>query len=118
MVYTDGMHLVAESLAELCAYADKIGLNREWLQLKGKNIHPHLDICGKVKQRVLADKNVKQISQKEIVKICQLNYREPHTENEIKELESYHNKKIAEVEKPCNSDYDRMFKNIFRRCGL
>jgi len=30
MVYTDGIHLVADSLEELHEFAHKIGLKREW----------------------------------------------------------------------------------------
>lgn len=44
MVYTDGIHLVADSLDELHAFAQKIGLKREWFQDHPK--HPHYDIFG------------------------------------------------------------------------
>lgn len=118
MVYTDGVHLVAESLAELCSYAQKIGLNQEWLQIMGRKIHPHLDICGKVRQRVLADSNVKKVSPKEIVKICKLNYRVPETPEEVIEWENHHNKKMEDVPMPTERDFDRMFSNIMKRVGL
>jgi hypothetical protein len=117
MIYTDGAHLIAESLDELCSYADKIGLNRYWLQLSGKNLHPHFDICGKVKERILADVSVKKVSAKEIVRICKLSFRPPETSNEVKEWEERNGKCIDEI-KPTESDYERMIKNIFKRSGL
>ncbi len=118
MVYTDGAHLVADSLIELCEYAGKIGLNHEWLQLRGYNIHPHLDICGKVKQRVLEDEFVTKVTPKEIVRICRLNYRPPQTTEEITEWENYHGKKIDEMYQPSENDYGRMISNIFKRSNL
>jgi hypothetical protein len=117
MIYTDGAHLVAESLTELCAYADKIGLNRYWLHLSGRNTHPHFDICGKVKERILADINVKRVSAKEIVRICKLNFRQPETDSEVKEWEERNGKSIDDI-KPTESDYERMLGNIFKRSGL
>lgn len=115
MVYTDGVHLVAESVQELLEYAHKIGLNTQWMHLMGKLVHPHFDICGKVKQRVLADEQVKQVSKKEIVRICKLNFRPPETDEELDEWEAYHTKKIEEIEMPTKKDFDRMFENILRK---
>jgi hypothetical protein len=117
MIYTDGSHLIAESLDELCSYADKIGLNRYWLQLSGRNLHPHFDICGKVKERILADINVKKVSAKEIVKICKLSFRPPQTDSEVKEWEERNGKSIDDI-KPSESDYERMMRNIFKRSGV
>ena len=42
-VYTDGTHLIADSLDELHAFAAKIGLKRYWFQ-DAKKLHPHYDI--------------------------------------------------------------------------
>lgn len=45
-------HLYAESLAELLAFADKIGLKREWLQNgDGKDGFPHFDVTGVMRER-------------------------------------------------------------------
>jgi hypothetical protein len=118
MLYTDGKNLIATNLTKLCSYANTVGLSNEWLQLGEKNIHPHLKICGKVRQRVLADRRVKQVTSKEIVKICKLNYVLPEDAQDVKEWENYHGKKIADLSKPSEKDYSRMMKNIFERCGL
>jgi hypothetical protein len=117
MLYTDGAHLIGESLAELCTYADKIGLNRYWLHLQGRSIHPHFDICGKVKERILTDRNVKQVSTKEIVRICKRSFRPPETESEVQEWEAQNGKSIEDI-KPTELDYERMIRNIFKRSGL
>lgn len=42
MTYTDGRHLVADSLKELHEFAQKMGLKREWFQDHPR--HPHYDI--------------------------------------------------------------------------
>ncbi|MDB5192354.1 MAG: hypothetical protein JWQ96_1917 [Segetibacter sp.] len=118
MVYTDGVHLTADSLDELYGYANKLGLNTNWLHFMGRNIHPHFDICGNVKRRVLGDKSVKKVTCKEIVKLSMLNYRLPETDNEVKEWEAYHNKSVSDIPMPSKSDYDRMFDNIYKRCGV
>ena len=52
MVYTDGTHLVADTLIELHKFADKIGLKREWFQ---DHQIPHYDIFGcKIKRALEA----------------------------------------------------------------
>jgi hypothetical protein len=118
MLYTDGVHLISTSLTQLCAYASTIGLNHEWLQLGAKTIHPHLKICGNVRRGVLEDKRVKQVTSKEIIRICKMNYVQPETKAEVKEWENYHGKKLEEVYKPAEKDYERMFRNIFEKCGI
>ena len=37
-------HMIADSLAELHAMADKIGMERRWFQAPPKASHPHYDI--------------------------------------------------------------------------
>ncbi|WP_207493912.1 DUF4031 domain-containing protein [Aridibaculum aurantiacum] len=117
MLYTDGVHLVADSLDELYAYAEKMKLSWDWLHLGGRNVHPHFDICGHVRQRVLADKEVKLVSKKEIVRLSKLNYRPPGTEDEKKEWEAHHGKKLDDI-LPTESDFNRMMANIKRKTGL
>ena len=46
-------HMVADTLEELHAFADKIGLRREWVQIKGK-ILPHYDLTPNKRQQALA----------------------------------------------------------------
>ncbi len=118
MVYTDGVHLVAESIQELLQYAGKVGLNSRWMQVMGKLIHPHFGICGKVKQRILADSSVQKVSSKEIIKICKLNFRSPETPEDINEWEQFHQRKLSDIELPSQDDFDRMFENILMRTGV
>lgn len=49
MVYTDGVHLIADSWDELHKFAQSIGLKREWFQQHPR--HPHYDIITASKMR-------------------------------------------------------------------
>lgn len=117
MLYTDGAHLVADSLQELYTYARKMRINWDWLHASGRNFHPHFDICGEVRKRVLADTAVRVVSKKEIVRLCQVNYNLPETEQEIEAWEKHHGEKF-ELPKATQSDFDRMLENIKKRTGL
>lgn len=44
MVYTDNIHLIADTLDELHEFAKAIGLKKEWFQPHKR--HPHYDIWG------------------------------------------------------------------------
>lgn len=117
MIYTDGAHLTADSLQELLHYAQKMRINWDWIHASGRNFHPHFDICGEVRKRVLADDSVKIVSKKEIVRLCQINYRVPENEQEVAAWENHHGKKF-ELAKPSESDFERMFENIKQHAGL
>ena len=43
MIYTDGVHIIADSLSELHEFARGIGMKREWFQDRK---HPHYDITS------------------------------------------------------------------------
>jgi hypothetical protein len=45
-------HLDADSLDELHAFADKLGLRRSWFQ--SKTLYPHYDVTTSVRTRALA----------------------------------------------------------------
>lgn len=45
-------HLVADSVAELHAFAAQLGLRQEWFQYR--TMYPHYDVTVSVKQRALA----------------------------------------------------------------
>lgn len=64
MTYTDGKHLVADTIDELHAFALRLGLKREWFQNHLK--HPHYDLFGSkvTKARTLG---ACKISSKDIV---------------------------------------------------
>lgn len=110
MVYTDGIHLTADSLDELYLYANKTGLNPAWIDFMGRTIHPHFNICGHVKRRVLADMSVQKVSCKEIVRLCQLNFRLPENQAELQKNKRH--------DMPSESDFQRMIDNIFKRAGI
>jgi hypothetical protein len=44
-------HLVADTLAELHEFADKLGLRREWFQSKSR--YPHYDVTVSMRDRAL-----------------------------------------------------------------
>lgn len=54
--WTGGGHLQADSLSELHAFAEQIGLKREWFQSKpGRPDHDHYDLtCSKRDEAILA----------------------------------------------------------------
>lgn len=47
-------HMVADTVDELHAMADKIGVARQWYQGPPKTINPHYDICTKMRDRAIA----------------------------------------------------------------
>jgi hypothetical protein len=57
--------MVADTLDELHAMADKIGIQRKWFQ--NKSI-PHYDIC-KTKRALAIENGVKEVSSRELVKV-------------------------------------------------
>lgn len=68
MVYTDGKHLVADTVEELHEFATQMGLKREWFQDHPK--HPHYDLFGKMVLKVRTLGAFK-ISSKDIVHLFQ-----------------------------------------------
>ncbi|MBA7529770.1 hypothetical protein ES705_21969 [subsurface metagenome] len=63
MVYTDGIHLVADNLEELHKFARRIGLRKEWFQ--DKKI-PHYDIWGSKLKKAI-ESGARIVGWKEIV---------------------------------------------------
>lgn len=64
MIYTDNIHLVADSLEELHSFANSIGLKRHWFEGVRKG-HPHYDI-PKYLLDIILEKAIK-VSSKEIL---------------------------------------------------
>jgi len=118
MVYTDGVHLTADSLGELYEYANKVGLNPDWIDFMGRTFHPHFDICGHVKRRVLADVSVQKVSCKELVKLCIKNFRLPETKSGLRNPERPVKQSLSELQIPSEADYGRMIDNIFKKAGI
>lgn len=77
MVYIDNInlpygrmtmnHMMADTTEELLQMADKIGVNRKWIQYKGTE-YEHFDICLSKKKKAI-EFGAKEIGRKEIVDI-------------------------------------------------
>jgi hypothetical protein len=73
MLYTDGIHLVADSLDELHSYSKMIGIGKHWFEGVKKG-HPHYDIPERMKMEIQWNPAIKKVSSKEILlKSKQLN---------------------------------------------
>ncbi len=67
MIYTDGVHLVADELEELHSFAQSVGLKRQWFQEQPG--HSHYDITTQRMLRKILDTNmVTKVSTKQLVK--------------------------------------------------
>lgn len=68
VIYTDGVHLVADELQELHTFAQSVGLKRQWFQEHPR--HPHYDITtpGMLKA-ILSTNIVATISTKALLKM-------------------------------------------------
>ena len=81
-VYVDNMraslgrmvmcHMIADSTDELLAMADKIGVQRKWIQKAGTN-REHFDICGS-KRKLAVQFGAKEVTTRELVR---MNLRRP-----------------------------------------
>lgn len=61
-------HMVADSVEELHAMADRIGVARRWYQGPPATVNPHYDIC--MSKRALAIQNgAKEVTMREAVKV-------------------------------------------------
>lgn len=65
MVYTDKIHLIADTLEELHNFADSIGLKREYFQDHKR--HPHYDIWGIMLSRAI-EKGAIIVTSKNLIK--------------------------------------------------
>jgi hypothetical protein len=64
-------HLMADSEAELVAYARKIGMRESWIQRRGTPM-VHFDVTGSRLARVLKDPNVRHLSAQEVLTTIRL----------------------------------------------
>ena len=72
MIYTDNVHLVADSLFELHDFAKTIGLKRFYFHGVRKG-HPHYDIINSITlKKVLNEPNVRIVSSREILLISKI----------------------------------------------
>lgn len=69
MIYTDDVHLVADSLKDLHEFASKIGLKRCWFHNpRGKN-HPHYDLVHKGARYDAIEAGAKKVTTKQIINV-------------------------------------------------
>jgi hypothetical protein len=58
-------HLMADSEAELVAYAVSIGMREDWIQKRG-TAYVHFDVTGSRLNRVLSDARVRRLTPREM----------------------------------------------------
>lgn len=75
MIYTDSVHLVGDKLQELHAFAQLVGLKRQWFQ--DHPHHPHYDITTpRMLRKALSTNMVTTISAKQLLKLLRKKERE------------------------------------------
>jgi len=52
MIYTDGSHLVADTIDELHSFALSIGMKKEWFR---NTTMPHYSIHGRIREKALKE---------------------------------------------------------------
>jgi hypothetical protein len=68
-VYTDGMHLVADTEAELHTFAQSMGLRRTWYQ--DHATHPHYDLTTGNAYRRALELGAVIVTAREILRLCE-----------------------------------------------
>lgn len=66
MIYTDKIHLVADTLEELHDFAKQIGLKRNYFEGVRKG-HPHYDLTNETIVEKVLDYNAHVVSSKELL---------------------------------------------------
>ncbi len=67
MIYTDKVHIVADSIEELHEFAASVGLKRAcWFEGMSKG-HPHYDMPKYLKSAVISDERVMVVKSSEIL---------------------------------------------------
>lgn len=60
-------HMVADSITELHAMADKIGIKRRWFQSQAR--HPHYDIC-KAKRQLAIEHGAQAVDTRKVIEVA------------------------------------------------
>lgn len=66
MIYTDGTHLVASTLAELHSFAASISLKRKWFQEHPR--HPHYDLTTRRAAKRVISNGATLVSRRQIIR--------------------------------------------------
>ena len=77
-IYTDGTHLVGDTLEELHEFAKRLGFKRHWFQEHAR--HPHYDLTTNGALRRALEKGAKLIAAQEVIRICERAIAEPKNE--------------------------------------
>jgi hypothetical protein len=101
MIYTDGIHMVADSLEELHEFATRIGLKRIYFHGVRKG-HPHYDLVTKKSKKAALEGGAVEVNRREILERSKL-IAKP--------------KKIEEIKTPNNHKWDKI-DDVCLRCGL
>lgn len=119
MVFTDGIHLIAESVAELHLFANDIGLNKCWFHRGAR--HPHYDLMKHKDNRWLMltralNSGAIKVSTRELIKISRRCYFLPETEEEVKEFEERNKWELSQpLSEETQKRLDEMGENIINR---
>lgn len=121
MVFTDGIHLIAEDVAELHRFARSIGLKACWFHSGSR--HPHYDLLsGKSpeRRRMILERAVEMgaivVTTRMLVKISRRCYFFPETEEEIEEFERRNKWALSQMPTPEDEErMDRMWREIISR---
>jgi hypothetical protein len=72
-VYTDGIHLVADSLEELHAFAMRLGLRRGWFHNRRdrKRPHPHYDVVSRWQLQLAQVLGAKLARPRDVLRVSQ-----------------------------------------------
>lgn len=76
MVYTDGVHLIANSVEELHEFAQKIALKKCYFRNPRKKRHPHYDLMNEKIRKKALDGGAIYTTDRDIVKLCRKFYGE------------------------------------------
>lgn len=68
MIYTDGLHLMSDSVEELHEFAVLIGMRKQWFQDHPK--HPHYDTISKKLKDKAIKAGAKIVSSKDLVRLA------------------------------------------------
>lgn len=70
MIYTDGVHLIADDECELHTFAQSIGLKREWFQ---NHRHGHYDLTTKRKRDEAIRRGARLVTSRGLIRILRRN---------------------------------------------
>ncbi len=127
MIYTDGIHLIGESIDEIHAFAKSIGLKKCWFHHRVDRLRPHYDLVNKKRLPLIdshgekfSDKAIRygalKIGTRKLIKILRANFQLPTTDEEVEEFERRHKwfleQPLTDKE---NKRLDRMWTDIQKK---